>query len=861
MKQFITLMVFFSVLQAQAGVYSFGGGCSSLGAWSKAALSQAETIAKVVQSIKDNPDCKGIEAIIPKISIANDALSKIGDDGTGNPTTKRAERIESLPSELVSLRNFAVGSPELKEDVLKLLTYKSFEGASLVAESGGKEASTPVTPSPAESIVAGLRPLNARVRRATSIGMDMLDQVLTTLPNYNRCLIGQPDQGLAILSATVKLTAAFVSSQDGIANKLSNSISHLVNYLRNSKFTSILKVSDESEFWLSMSCLMETTTQTYCAARDAQHLLTYSIKNMSFKPQGDGSVTTANPLEGYYVLTRDIPRVSEWLQKVMFGIKPKLQSDATYKNKILNDIHQVQLDINRIQGIFAENKINYATLTTLEQKQNFLIGLLSKLLDSLGGGGGENGYERDKMNFFALATSPNLMPFKLIGKNTIPDECIRRPDRPNALSWDEWMRMEEKFQPEFHSPDALLITIGQQLDVMISAAESAASNYFQNRMIVDMADLVTDAVTGQTQTVISSLKRINNYLLNFQKRLMNDENGDIILVASVADTAKHIQKVLNTYDRVRKDITDSINSNNSLDTDQINGLYKSIIEAAYTEFNIITQRDTYLSNRVAKFIQHDYVMRIKSNTKMTPHEREILLETGNELLYRITSVTNNNPTMIKDDLAAAQVVNKRNIESLEMLLKESLYPTIEELGMIADGKAPTDKELRKRAVTRMYRDSYARYVNANNNGFQNALGGAWAFQQQFFTGGLSTWFYGMRHAELYPLRVMGTARVRGADDEFHSFDQFKAKLCLQTLAFEDRKFFERVCRGSILKSAFDVANPDLPAAQITLNGDYDAYMTTDRKNKPVDPSSICAFQTYSRRNQVYWMTLDLYTRE
>ncbi len=858
MKKFIALIVCLTQFSAQAGVYSFGGGCSSLGAWSKAALSQADTIAKVVQSLKDNPDCKGIESIIPKISIASDALSKIGEDTSGAPASKRAERVESLPSELVSLRNFVVGSPELKEDVLKLLTYKSFEGASLVAESGGKEGAS--APNPAESIATGLSSLNNRVRRASSIGMEMLDQVLTTLPNYNRCLVGQPDQGLAILSATVKLTAAFVSSQDGIANKMSNSISHLVTYLRNSKFTSILRVSDESEFWLSMSCLMETTTQTYCAARDAQHLLTYSIKNMSFKPQSDGTVTTSNPLEGYYVLTRDIPRVSEWLQKVMFGIKPKLQSDATYKNKILTDIHQVQLDINRIQGIFAENKINYGTLTTLEQKQNFLIGLLTKLLDNLGGGGGE-GYDRDKMNFFALATSPNLMPFKLIGRNTIPDECFRRPDKLNVLSWDEWMRDQEKFQLEFHNPDALLVIIGQQLDTMIAAAEIAASNYFQNRMIVDMADLVTDAVTGQTHTVISSLRRINSYLLSFQKRLMADENGDIILVASVSDTAKHIQKVLYTYDKVKKDITDSINSNSSLDTEQINDLYKSIIEAAYKEFNVITQRDTYLSNRVSKFIQHDYVMRIKSNTKMTPHEREILLETGNELLYRITSVTSTNPTLIKDDLAAAQVVNKRNIESLEMLLKESLYPTIEELGMIADGKAPTDRDLRKKAIYRMYRDSYARYVNPSNTRFENAIGGAWAFGENFFTGGLSTWFYGMRHPDLYPTRLFTTPRVRGADDEFKSFDQFKAKLCLQTLSFEDRKFFELVCRGSVLRSAFDVENPELPASQITLNGDYDAYMTTDRKNKPVDPSSICAFQTYARRNQVYWMTLDLYSRE
>ncbi len=859
MRNFLVIVLAcLSSLPSHAGIYSFGGGCASMGAWSKAALSQADTISRVVQTLKDNPDCKGIESILPKISIANDALAKIADDGSG-PATKRAERMESLPAELGSLRNFAVASPELKEDVLKLLTLKSFEGASIIAETGGK--ATPGAPAPAanspESIASGLTALNTRVRRASSVGMEMLDQVLMTLPNYNRCLIGQPDQGLALLSATVKLTAAFVSSQDGIANRMSNSISHLVTYLRTSKFTSILRTTDESEFWLSMSCLIETTTQTYCAARDAQHLLAYSLKNLDLKPNVAGTVTTGNPLEGYYVLTRDIPRVSSWLQKVMFGIKPKLQSDASYKNKILSDIFNVQLDINRIQGIYAENTINYGTLTTLEQKQNFLISLIGKLLNSLG----SNSENSDKMNFFALATSPILMPFKLIGKTALPEDCIPNPNKPRVLSWDEWMRKEEKFQPEFHTPDQLLTTIGQQLEVLIAGAEAAASNYFQSRLIVDMADLVTDAVTGQTHTVMGSLARIHAYLQQLEKRITSDEGGDIILAASIGDTARHIRQVLATYEEVKGTIASNIKRDITLETEQVNNLYKKIIESAYKEFNVITQRDTFLSNRVAKFIQHDYVMRIKANTRMSTHEREILLETGNDLLYRLTSVTNDNPTAIKNDLASAQVVNKRNLEGLEMLLKESLYPTIEEVGLIASGKAPSDADLRKKAMYRMYRDNYKRYYNPNRSFLENALGANWAFNEHLLMGGLSVWFYGARHPELYPMRIQNGNRLRGKDDEFGSFAQFKAKLCIQTLAFEDRKFFERVCRGSVLKSAFDVENANLPSSQITLNADYDSFMTKERKSAPVDATSVCAFQNFSRRNQVYWMTFDLYSRE
>ena len=102
MRNFLVIVLAcLSSLPSHAGIYSFGGGCASMGAWSKAALSQADTISRVVQTLKDNPDCKGIESILPKISIANDALAKIADDGSG-PATKRAERMESLPAELGS---------------------------------------------------------------------------------------------------------------------------------------------------------------------------------------------------------------------------------------------------------------------------------------------------------------------------------------------------------------------------------------------------------------------------------------------------------------------------------------------------------------------------------------------------------------------------------------------------------------------------------------------------------------------------------------------------------------------------------------------------------------------------------------
>ena len=160
MQRFAWVLGVFFVwsFSAYAGTYSFGGGCAWMGAWSQAALNQAETIMHVVESLKDNPNCKGLETIVPKLQIAQDVLK------TPEGETKRTDRLESIPNELAALRNFAVASPELKAQVYKLLTFKTFEGASLAAEAstaaGGAAAAAA---GPAAAIAMAVKDLGVRV--------------------------------------------------------------------------------------------------------------------------------------------------------------------------------------------------------------------------------------------------------------------------------------------------------------------------------------------------------------------------------------------------------------------------------------------------------------------------------------------------------------------------------------------------------------------------------------------------------------------------------------------------------------------------------------------------------------------------
>ncbi|MFM8313223.1 MAG: hypothetical protein ACKOA8_02965 [Deltaproteobacteria bacterium] len=842
-------LVSITCVPALAGTYSFGGGCASVGAWSQAALTQTKTILGIVETLKNDPNCKGIESIVPKLKIAEDALN------TPEGETKRTDRIESIPNEMNALRNFAVASPQLKSEVFKLLTARTLEGASLAAETAkveGVTAAAGAAANPAAAAIAvGLKDLSTRVRRTALTGMDMMDQVFTVLPSYDRCLIGNPDQGMALLAASVKMAAAFVSSQEGVTSRLGNSIANLVTMVRNRKFTTALRKLDQSEFWLSMSCLMETTSQTYCAARDARQLLDYSIANLKPNRNKRGEPTVDNPLEGYYILSHDIPKVSQWIQKIQFGIRPKLSTDAVFKNRVLQDVNGLMMDIYSIQGTYSEELLTYSTLKDLGSKQNALLKLIKGLTARLAGGSETNGH----VNFFTTATHEDMIPFKLIGLTVMPNECRPPKDGETRIpvSWDQWMLNGGQFQGPFQDPDQLSKVIGQQLERLMDQALNQASLYFQQRMIVDMPNLVNESVTNQTVTVVESLQRITFYLKNLQKKIL-DSDGDLILIPTIQDTRVRIKKVLDSYENIRTIARTALENEDLGLSEEIKKAYASVIESAFEQFNILLQRDTFLSNRLSTLIQYDYALRIKQDEDLGKWENQILLESGNEMLFRLLSSTGHNPTMMKNDLASAQVVNKRNLETIEQVFSDSLYPTLEELGYIADGQQPANSFLNLRTLSRLNQDYWG------DQGYFGSWGGFWAF----YLGGPSAyavlpWTRRMFHPELYPFHVSTQPAIRGADDEFGSFDQFKAKLCIQTLSFEDRKKFEPICKGAILRSAFDLnkVGRNSEMAKMGLNIHYNSYMSEPFRSWPVRGESICAFQDYARRNLVYWMTLDL----
>lgn len=87
-----------------AGVYSFGGSCASQGVWTQAAFAQTGLIRSVVETIKNDKNCSGLESILGQLAAAENLLK--APDGAANLATTR---LQSLPNEIekiCGLRDF-----------------------------------------------------------------------------------------------------------------------------------------------------------------------------------------------------------------------------------------------------------------------------------------------------------------------------------------------------------------------------------------------------------------------------------------------------------------------------------------------------------------------------------------------------------------------------------------------------------------------------------------------------------------------------------------------------------------------------------------------------------------------------------
>ena len=836
---------------AHAGAYNFGGSCPSQGAWTQQALQQTDVIKDAIRKLKDNPACKGLETVLTDLQAAASELDTPKDE------ENRETRLESLPTEMGALQKTLTDGKKVNSEASTMLLNRTIEAAGISSSLGQSTSLGSVVDGVANASTAvktgGLSLLYKRLKAPTMKGLELATKVMQVLPQYDECLIGQPSQGLAIVSGSVKIAAALSASGEGVGDKLGNAIASLMNMLRERKFTLALRELDESEFWFSMSCLIESSTKNYCDAQNAQEIMKYSQDQYKasmdkIKTADRTSPSYDNPLEGYYLLVRELPMISSWLQKVQFGVSPKLAADAGFKNKIWDQVTDLTKSVNSLTGYFNEQMLFMRELTDVTAKRNQLFQVIQTINGKMTGG--SEGGGADGTQFFSTTINENLLPFYLIGRNTIPEQCRVTETRAFAQDWTQWMKTggpDGNFIADFQDPDKLAIIVESRMNEIVAAASAKSSAYFRQRLVVDMPNLVAQTLTSQYMTIRKAFENVNNYLIRFENKL-NKNDMDVILIPSVRQTKIKIQKFLKSYDELFALGKKMANTKSSLDDltldPKVNEAAKKVIDTVYNEFNVLFQKDTYLTNRLTTFIEKDFAMRIKKGINMTPYQQDLMVINQKNLLEKLTEVHGLNPTRAQQDLAAAQMINKRNIEAVEEVFGDSLYRMIANVKAVVDGNGDAGFQA---IMNKKLQKDKAAFQKATFTLPMLSLSPGFAITNWLFSG----WIVKSSKPDLYQSPKNGN-HIMGRDDKYGSFARMQAMFCAQTLSFERRSMFYDLCKGTSLKS-FYLNKPE-------LNLDYKTYMPNNltapaiiRASADLTGKNICAMNDFSIRNIVQWL--------
>ncbi len=831
-----------------ANVYGFGGGaCPSQGAWTQSALRQTETISGIVRDLRDNPDCKGIGQLLTHLNRATHGLQV--------PADQRAtqQEIEALPGEISALRNAAINPDNGQTDpsIARILFSKTLQSARLSSMASLQSVASLIGTADVSKQQV-LKSFFKSSARATRIGMDALAAFYTALPQYESCLIGRPSQGLALVTAAVQIGASLSASGESVGSTLGNAMNSFIEMVRQEKFNHALRNLDTTQFWMSMGCLMESVAKNACDTMNAQEILSYS-KQRFLDARKSSELNADNPLDGYFLLVREIPLISQWIQRVQFGVNPKLSADADFKNKIWDEVTDFTKVVNSLIGNFNEQMLFYRELNDLSGKRNHLFSILQDIVVRMTGQtDAAGGAER----FFTTTVNEALLPFYLIGLNQIPVAC--RSGNANTIPkrWDNWMRSggnDGGFVGFFDDPDKLAMVIESRMNEIIQSTSQKQSAYFRQRLVVDMPNLVNQTLTGQTLTVRTAFENVHKYLVRLEGKLTR-QTEDLIILPSVRETRLKIQRFLKAYDLLR-----SLGDRMAVDPTKSPELEKEIATAArhiidtvYNEFNILFQRDTFLANRVSTFVEKDFSLRVRAGLNMTPYQQDLLVITQKQLLDKMIEIHGINPTTAAMDLANAQVIHYRNLSALSKVFTDSLQRMLLDLHTITHGReSATEIEGKIREKDRRM----ARIVGLAGAGFWSSgmigtptdlLG---RLIDGFITPGLSAQ---NRRPDFYNTSARRSWAASGQrEDKYGSYHQLKAKFCALTLSLPTRGAFADICRDSVLESYFSRDQ------RSDLHLRYADYLSSGshpgNRNHGGASSPVCAFERFQIRNMVQWL--------
>jgi len=848
--------------------YHFSGPCSSQGSWTQAALNDTQRLREVTLQLRDDASCKAFgNSMQATLSGLEKEFTSAAD------TEKRASTLATLPQEISAISSVMAEGSFMKHVLSpmlfgKLVTLSSQETQHQQAPSGGAVA-TAGTSQPSREML--LQSFQQRMMKSAQRGLTLFNNTIDQIPQLQTCLTDTNSMGQFFAGSINMLGSLISSGQDPIGTQTAQAISKLSSYMREKQFANVLQKLNQNDFMASISCMMEITSESYCSTRDARIMFNQMINQINpaksslpsnaddLKKRRLGGRDLEGPLAGYYILSQQVPVISNWLYKIQIGNAPRLEEDATFQTKILKNVNEFFIQMKTLEGYYYNQAMNLREMPDRKAKQNLMRQTILELGATMVKSDGS-------LNFFLLTYSSVEMPFRLIGIDT-PAQ-VRGKSVETRMEGPEWINANYADLPEFQDPEALALRVEKNLRSILDSGMAAAIAYYNKNYIVDQAGIVNDSLLGMTYNVKDALVNIDRYLAGLKTRI-EKEADDKTLVGSIVETRIKIGRVLARYHALREYSENLANKKFATADEEeeevknkLRVLNIALITEVYDQFQVLLARTGWLANRMTSFVWNDYQLIFKKQIRkdpnfFNPHLEELFYASGQMAFDRMLNIANGNPANINTDLNKALRINKENIAAMEMLFRDNVVQIVNDLKLASTRGQVNSKDITYNSIKRSYGDQWQKTPEDSRGGIQRFFSGLWMSTKTVF--GFEEVRYPVHQRTFLGLK---NKVIYSTDDEFQSSKNLLSQLCVQALAFQDLRGIWSNCQNIELASPFP--KPQLNDSFAKTDRDYlsinfknKAYANL-KENQGLNQSNrICAFRDYNRRNMVAYLTLGM----
>ncbi len=804
--------------------YSFGGNCQSQGYWTSTATMELEKIKSIADTLRADPNCNQLSA---RLTEYYNALSAQTNLPAGAEVA--ANRSSTLRAQLDSVVSYSRNG-RYEQDKIKEAMVASAVDSAIVAADSAKTSNNPMGGTPQQT-ATNLQALGSRINRSVHTGLDLVNNLAESTIEESKCL-QNPNVSGPLMSSIIAMASAFGSSgQDAFGTKiarLTNTISKLMITRRYYDTTNKL---GRAQFRNSMSCLLETVSESYCATLDADILYQEHVHQSGFQRDPKSGVISTqgvlgaklnSPLRGFFVLTQLVPIVTGWVEKVQRGVEPRNSADSQFKNDILRNTITYYIQENNLMSTANFDQQTIKKLPDLVSKKRQVLKTVMQLSAQITGGR----EELQGLNFYTMAVLPMEIPFRLIGI-PLPDKVRGSQESGVQQEPGQYLAANIDSIAAFNDPDRLMATVVVKLRGLIEEAQHNVIAYYNEWFIYDQASQYVDSVTGFTYNARDVLQHIDRYFDYVGDKIRENSQMDPSVLPMIEDTRRRIQNVLARYEELRL-LGETFRKTSAAAKDEREALinqgvelHRKLLETAYEEFWILRARSGFLLGRVAGIVKYDMQNLLRANPEETNKvAKDIFFATGEAAFERMKTMSGSNPYMIYADIKLAQVTHLENLEAIESLLADNFAMSMSWIRMVSRNERPNDGDVRADSLRRLIEDFAEYYPPRKLRPVTKPWDIWWMFEEASISGPFQLGWHYWKHANRYSIWGQNTIVDTTGRAPYDSYpastphngnvlfpdegaaERMLAHYCIQSLAFKDSSPFKRMCDKINLNSPF-----------------------------------------------------------